>query len=110
MRRLAVRHYADTAELAVLSGSFLLGIFFSSLYRQKQQQYLRLWSAGWFLLSLQSFFWLLSQTQAHANWFSSMAEWLFAVAALTFDAGAEPYARKKASAPVIVGLAAIACI
>jgi len=109
-RRLAVLNYADTAELAVLSGSFLLGVFLSSLYRQKQQQYLRLWSGGWFLLSLQSLFWLLSQTQAHANWFSSLAEWLFALVAITFYAAAQLYARKKPSVSVMAALGAIACV
>ena len=72
----------NAAAIASLATSLLLAIFFASLYQRKREKALRLWSAGWFLLSV----YLLASLAARSLPYPAapLSEWFLAVAALAF--------------------------
>ena len=79
----------------LLASAFLLGAFFLFVYRQKRQEYLLVWAAGWLLISLHFIGPLLGSRIQLPNWFDAFNEWLLAVAALAFYCAARLYARLR---------------
>ncbi len=85
----------DANGIVLLASSLLLGTFFASVYRRKRQQYLLVWSAGWFGISLYLLGVLLGPWVVPARWFEGLDEWLLTVAALVFYCAARLYARQR---------------
>ncbi|MGB0036821.1 MAG: GAF domain-containing protein [Candidatus Acidiferrales bacterium] len=81
------------SPVVLLASAFLLATFFAYVYRQKRQDYLLVWSAGWFLVGLHFLDHLFGPRAIPAKWFEVLDEWLMAVAALAFYCAARLYAR-----------------
>ena len=84
---------ASTSAIVLLASAFLLGAFFLFMYRQKRQEYLLVWAAGWLLVSLYFTGHLLRSWIQLPSWFEAFNEWLLAVAAIAFYCAARLYAR-----------------
>ncbi|MGB8593501.1 MAG: diguanylate cyclase [Candidatus Acidiferrales bacterium] len=78
--------------IVLVSSSLLLAVFFGSIYREKRQAYLWVWSLAWFLTSVQAAVPLLARPSSTAIWVTALQDWLLVIAALTFVAAARLYA------------------
>jgi diguanylate cyclase (GGDEF)-like protein/putative nucleotidyltransferase with HDIG domain len=86
----------DITALVLGASSLLLGTLFASLYRQKRQKYLQMWSGAWFVLS--AYFALAILREALSlPWLSALDEWLLVAAALTFLSATRLYGRISAA-------------
>jgi GAF domain-containing protein len=96
----------NTAAIVLGMSSFLLGTFFLSLYRQKRQRHLQVWSAGWFVLSAYSLLAPFLPAQPRAPWLYFLDDWLLAATALIFYGAARLYVHRSAAARAIAAAAA----
>jgi diguanylate cyclase (GGDEF)-like protein/putative nucleotidyltransferase with HDIG domain len=97
------------SPVVLLASGFLLAAFFAYVYLQKRQEYLLVWSAGWFLIGLHFISRVIGPAGPSAKWFDVLNEWLLAVAALAFYSSARLYARLTLQARwVILAVAAAA--
>ncbi len=97
----------DTVAIVLAATSFLLGVFFASLQRQKRQRHLPVWSGGWFVVSV---CWMLAPFALNAPrypWLRALDEWLLAVAALTFYCAARLYLRRPAATQAVAVAVAV---
>jgi diguanylate cyclase (GGDEF)-like protein/putative nucleotidyltransferase with HDIG domain len=87
----------------LLASSLLLAIFFGSIYREKRQAYLLVWSIAWILISLSVVLPLAANISSSPNTplpepgsaalnVIAMRDWFLLVAALTFVSAARLYA------------------
>jgi len=87
----------------LLASSLLLAIFFGSIYREKRQAYLWVWSLAWLLISVSFFLPLvaripntpspsLAEPGSAALVIIAMRDWFLLVAAITFVSAARLYA------------------
>ena len=100
--------HANMSPVVLLASSLLLALFFAYVYRQKRQQYLLVWSAGWALIAGHFLAPFLSPGGIATRWFATLDEWLLAVAALAFYASARMYARLSAHPRNVVAAATVA--
>ena len=77
----------------MLASTLLLAAFFLFVYRQKRQDYLLAWSAGWLLISLHLLGSVPNVWPAPPRWFEALDEWLLCLAALAFYVAARLYVR-----------------
>ena len=96
------------SPVVLLASSFLLAVFFIYVYRQKRQEYLLVWSAGWMVMATHFLAPILTPGPAANRWYDTLDEWLLAVAALAFYASARLYARQKLHLRSIVALITVA--
>jgi len=85
--------HVDMSPVVLLASSILLAAFFSYVYRQKRQEYLLAWAAGWLLIGLHFLSRLVGAPQSAIKWVDALNEWLLALAALSFLCAARLYAR-----------------
>jgi diguanylate cyclase (GGDEF)-like protein/putative nucleotidyltransferase with HDIG domain len=85
--------HVDMSPVVLLASAFLLAAFFSYVYRQKRQEYLLAWAAGWLLIALHFLSRLFGEPASAAKWFNAVNEWLLALASLSFLCAARLYAR-----------------
>ena len=103
--------YINPAAIVLLTSAFLLGIFFIFLYRQKQQQYLVVWSAGWLLLTIHLSISLIARYPVpSAAWLYALDQWFFAVAGLVFYCAARLYAKSSPAIRFLTAAAAGAAV
>jgi len=101
--------YVNTAAVVLLANAFLLGVFFTLLYRQKQQLYLLVYSAGWLLLAIHLSISLIAQYPvSSAEWLYALDEWILAVAGLVFYCAARFYAGSTPAVREFIAAAAAA--
>jgi len=85
--------HVEMSPVVLLASSILLAAFFSYVYRQKRQEYLLAWAAGWLLIGLHFLSRLVGAPQSAIKWVDALNEWLLALAALSFLCAARLYAR-----------------
>ncbi|MGA8221014.1 MAG: diguanylate cyclase [Candidatus Acidiferrales bacterium] len=98
------------SPVVLLASAFLLATFFAYVYMQKRQEYLLVWSAGWFIISLHFVSHLIGPPASSTKWFDVLNEWLLAVAALAFCASARLYARLALQARWVVAAVGVAAV
>jgi len=98
------------SPVVLLASGFLLAAFFGYVYLQKRQEYLLVWSAGWFLISLHFISHVVGPPPPSAKWLDVLNEWLLAVAALAFYSSARLYARLVLQARWVVLAVATAAV
>jgi diguanylate cyclase (GGDEF)-like protein/putative nucleotidyltransferase with HDIG domain len=99
----------NAAAIAIVVSSFLLGAFFVSLYRRRRAPVLRIWSAGWFLLSVYLCLSLIFRSAAPLV-SPVLEDWFLAVSALAFYWSARLHARRPAGARVMIPAAVGAAV
>ncbi len=102
--------HANMSPVVLLASAFLLATFFAYVYMQKRQEYLLVWSAGWFIISLHFVSHLIGPPASSTKWFDVLNEWLLAVAALAFCASARLYARLALQARWVVAAVGVAAV
>ena len=100
----------NPSSIIPLASAFLLAIFFCYMYLQKRQQYLLIWSVGWFLISAQFVTHVFGPNVALPRWSDTANDWLLAVAALTFYCAARVYGRLTVHVSAIVAAAALLAV
>jgi diguanylate cyclase (GGDEF)-like protein/putative nucleotidyltransferase with HDIG domain len=98
------------SPVVLLASAFLLAAFFSYVYRQKRQEYLLAWSAGWLLIGFHFLSRLVGEPASAAKWLDAVNEWLLAIAALSFLCAARLYARLNLQIRWLVLAAAAAAV
>jgi diguanylate cyclase (GGDEF)-like protein/putative nucleotidyltransferase with HDIG domain len=96
------------SPVVLLACSSLLAVFFVYMYRQKRQEYLLVWSAGWVLIAAHFTAPFLASGATSTRWYETLDEWLLAVAALAFYSSARLYARLKIQPRSLVAMATVA--
>ena len=102
--------HVDMSPVVLLASAFLLAAFFSYVYRQKRQEYLLAWSAGWLLIGFHFLSRLVGEPASAAKWLDAVNEWLLAIAALSFLCAARLYARLNLQIRWLVLAAAAAAV
>ena len=101
-------NHLNSSAVVLLAGSFLLGIFFAYVYRQKRQAYLLVWAIAWLLASLPFALYAFGGDHVFPVWVAIVDEWVMAAAALAFYCSARMYARMKLSTRNVVLAAVVA--
>jgi diguanylate cyclase (GGDEF)-like protein/putative nucleotidyltransferase with HDIG domain len=96
----------NMTAFVLFASAFLLAAFFTFVYRQKRQNYLLVWSAGWLLIALHFLSRVLAPTLTLPRWFDSLNEWLLALAALAFYSAGRLYSRLSLAARGLIVAAA----
>ncbi|MGC2421890.1 MAG: diguanylate cyclase [Candidatus Acidiferrales bacterium] len=102
-----MRHI-DASGIVLPASSFLLGIFFAYVYRQKRQPYLLVWSAGLMVISFLLLGALPGAWGVSSRWFQALNAWLVTVAALIFYCAARLYSRQRTAIWAVIGAGGVA--
>ena len=102
-----MRHI-DASEIVLPASSFLLGMFFAYVYRQKRQPYLLVWSAGLMVISFLLLGALPGAWGVSSRWFQALNAWLVTVAALIFYCAARLYSRQRTAIWAVIGAGGVA--
>src|SRR5260370_34772164 len=82
-------------SLALMVATLLVAGFFAYIYGIKRQNYLLLWTLGWFIFGLHYVFPAIAQTTLSNPREIALEHWLYAVSGLFFFLGAQIYAQRK---------------
>ena len=98
-----------TDAAVLLAGSLLLTAFFGAVYRQKRQEYLFAWTAGWLLFALYFLATLFAASEGTPRLFA-VGQWFLALAATSLWISARLYSRKTAQTKGAIILAGVATV
>src|ERR1700722_1232579 len=85
----------DLIVLALLAATALVAGFFAYIYGIKRQSYLLVWTIGWALYSLHFLGPGLSHWIPEGPIEIALGRWIYALASISFFAGAQLYAQQK---------------
>ncbi|HTS12989.1 MAG TPA: diguanylate cyclase [Candidatus Limnocylindrales bacterium] len=105
--RLLLTH-GDTSAVVLFTGAILLGAFFLFMYRQKRQEYVVAWTAGWVLIALYALTPVFSPRTDNSSSVVALNDWLLVMAAVAFYCAALLYARAKLAIRAVAAVAGLA--
>ena len=110
LRGIDLLSQGNPTALALLLGTFLLAVFFASLYRIKRQSYLTTLAAAWLAMSVHLAGTIAIQSAVLPAWTATLNDWILALSALGFFAAVRVYAGQKVQSREVVAAAALAAI
>jgi diguanylate cyclase (GGDEF)-like protein/putative nucleotidyltransferase with HDIG domain len=100
----------NMTAFVLFSIAILLAAFFAFVYRQKRQDYLLVWALGWVLVALHHISMLLGNVLKFPNWFTTLDQWMLAMAALAFYGAVRLYAQKTVHVRSLIVAASVAVV
>jgi FtsH-binding integral membrane protein len=91
----AVLMHQSFISLALLIATLLVAGFFAYIYSIKRQNYLLLWTSGWFIFGLHYLAPAASPSTLSTPLETALSHWLYSLSGLLFFLGAQIYSQKK---------------